>query len=215
MRLQGNTGAGVLPAVIFPDTELWACQYLKPELDARPEAYTEAVYVGNVVPETRTDRMVIVRRDGGPRQSMVWETARLTVRVWGSSEQEATDLARMVGALLWAAPTGEPIIRVTQPTGPTPVPDESRQPLRLQTFELLVRGTDLDQAVVPPPGPNNYATTAVAGKPGYFLPQAALSPPTLADMTGVLPVPASKWKGAEFVVLGDGSHATWNGSGWQ
>lgn len=130
------------PLVIFPDVELWACQYLKPALDARPEPYTDDVYVGNTVPATRTERMVVVRRDGGPRQQ-VWDNARLTVRVWGSSEQEVNDLARMVAALLWAAPTGEPVIKVTQPTGPTPVADTSRQPLRLQSFELLVRGTHL------------------------------------------------------------------------
>lgn len=134
---------GLLPTVIFPDVELWACGYLRAELDARTEPYTDAVYVGNTVPETRLDRMVVVRRDGGPRESLTWETARLTVRVWASSEQEANDLARMVAALLWAAPTGEPVIRVTQPTGPTPVADDSRQPLRLQSFELLIRGSDL------------------------------------------------------------------------
>jgi hypothetical protein len=86
--------------------------------------------------------MVVVRRDGGPRLDVTRDQARLTVRVWGSTEQEATDLARLVAALLWAAPTGEPVIRVTQPTGPSPVADDSRQPLRLQTFELIVRGTD-------------------------------------------------------------------------
>lgn len=132
---------GLLPVIVFPDVELWACQYLQAELATRAEPYAADVYVGNTVPNTRTGRMVVVRRDGGPRLELVRETARLTVRVWGSSEQEATDLARLVAALLWAAPTGEPVIRVTQPTGPTPVADDSRQPLRLSTFELLVRGT--------------------------------------------------------------------------
>jgi hypothetical protein len=131
----------VLPVVIFPDVELWACQYLQAALATRGEAYAADVYVGNTVPSPRTGRMVVVRRDGGPRLDYHRDAARLTVRVWGSTEQEATDLARLVGALLWAAPTGEPVIAVTQPTGPTPVADDSRQPLRLQTFEVTVRGT--------------------------------------------------------------------------
>lgn len=131
---------GLLPVVIFPDVELWACQYLQAELPTRPEAYAADVYVGNVVPQTRTPRMVVVRRDGGQRPSWVRETARLTVRVWASSEQEVNDLTRLVSALLWAAPTGEPVIRVSQPTGPTPVADPSRQPLRMESFDVDVRG---------------------------------------------------------------------------
>lgn len=129
------------PVVVTPDVELWACQYLQAVLPTRPEPYASSVYVGNTVPAPRQDRMVVIRRDGGPRIEPVWEVARLTVRTWASSEQDANDLARLVGALLWAAPDGDPVIRATQPTGPTPVADDSRQPLRLQTFELTVRGT--------------------------------------------------------------------------
>jgi hypothetical protein len=132
-----------LPLVVFPDVELWATGYLRAALAGRPEAYCADVHVSNTVPATREDRMVVVRRDGGPRTSHVRETARLTVRTWGSSEQEVNDLARMVAALLWAAPDGDPVLRVTQPTGPTPVADDSRQPLRLQSFEVEVRGEDL------------------------------------------------------------------------
>lgn len=133
---------GLLPVVIFPDVELWATGYLRTELENRPEPYTADVYVSNVVPDTRRARMVVVRHDGGPQQSHTRQIARLTVRVWASSEQECNDLARMVAALLWAAPTGEPVIQVGQPTGPTPVPDPSRQPLRLQTFDVTIRGVD-------------------------------------------------------------------------
>jgi hypothetical protein len=129
------------PVVVFPDVELWACDHLRAALAGRPEPYAAGVHVSNVVPSPRTDRMVVVRRDGGPRLDHTRDLARLTVRVWGSSEQEATDLARLVAALLWAAPDGQPVIRVDQPTGPTPVADDSRQPLRLQTFDLIVRGT--------------------------------------------------------------------------
>jgi hypothetical protein len=201
--------------VLFPDVELWACGYLRTALDDRPEAYTENVYVGNTMPATRLPLMVVVRRDGGP-VGRLRDTARLTVRTWATSEQDVNDLSRMVGALLWSAPDGNPVIRVNQPTGPTPVADDSRQPLRLQSFDVEVRGQEMDAAPTPPPvGPSGLATQAVAGKPGYFLPQGAITPPTLADMADVLAVPATKWKGVEHVITGDGIHQTWSGSAWQ
>jgi hypothetical protein len=130
-----------LPVVVFPDVEMWACQYLRDALASRSEPYAAGVYVGNTVPSPRTGRMVVARRDGGTRLDYHRDQARLTVRVWAGSEQEATDLARLVAALLWAAPTGDPVIRVEQPTGPTPVPDDSRQPLRLQSFDVTTRGS--------------------------------------------------------------------------
>lgn len=132
-----------IPAVIFPDVELWATGYLRTALAGRTEAYATGVYLSNTVPSPRRDRMVIVRRDGGPRLDVTREAARLAVRVWAKTEQDATDLARLVAALLWAAPTGEPVVRVTQPTGSTPVADDSGQPLRFMSFEITVRGSNL------------------------------------------------------------------------
>ena len=131
-----------LPVVIFPDVELWATGYLRTALAARSEPYAADVYVSNTVPDPRRDTMVQVRRDGGPRLDQVREAARLTVNVWAMKEQDATDLARLVAALMWAAPDGDPVLRVDQATGPTPVADPSRQPLRFMSFEVLVRGTD-------------------------------------------------------------------------
>lgn len=126
--------------VVFPDVELWATGHLRSALAARAESYAADVFVSNAVPAGRRDRMVIVRRDGGPRLDVVREAARLTVRVWGKTEQEATDLARLVRALLWAAPNGAPVLKVSDLSGPSPVADESGQPLRLMSFEVIVRG---------------------------------------------------------------------------
>lgn len=131
-----------MTVVLFPDVELWACGYLRAALAGRSEPYASGVYVGNTVPATRTNRMVVVRRDGGPRLDVAREAARLTVRTWATTEQDATDLSRLVAALLWAAPTGDPVLRVDQLTGTSPVADDSRQPLRLATYEVIVRGTD-------------------------------------------------------------------------
>lgn len=129
--------------VVFPDTELWIAQWARDALSARTEAYTRDVYVGNKVPETRRDRMIVIRREGGQRLDQVREQPLITIRIWGSSEQEATDLARLFLALLWAAPVTGPLAAVVNLTGPNPVPDESGQPLRLASADLVIRGTEL------------------------------------------------------------------------
>lgn len=130
-----------LPLVAFPDVELWAAGYLRTALAARTEPYAAGVFVSNAVPSTRRDRMVIVRRDGGPRLDAVREVARLGVNVWGSTEQEVTNLTRLVRALLWAAPDGKPVCKAVENSGPSSIPDA--QPRRFMTFELTVRGSDL------------------------------------------------------------------------
>lgn len=127
--------------VVFPDVELWATAWLRNALAQRGEPYAQGVLVGVVVPATRRPRMVMVRRDGGPRLDAVREAPRLGVNVWGGSEQEASNLARLVAALLWSAPDGNPVCKATQLAGPSPVADE--QPRRYMTFELVVRGTEL------------------------------------------------------------------------
>lgn len=132
-----------LPTVIFPDVELWATGYLRTALAGRSESYASGAYVSNSVPSPRRDRMAVVRRDGGPRLDATREAARLAVRVWAPTDKDATDLARLVAALLWAAPNGDPVLRVSQPMGVTPVADQSGQPLRYMIFEVVMRGEQL------------------------------------------------------------------------
>lgn len=131
-----------LPVVIFDDIELWATTMLRAALAARAESYTDNVWVDNTVPNPRHDRMVIIRRDGGPRLDVVREAANLAVNVWGETEQVAMDLARLTAALLWSAPDGDPVVRVDQTLGPSPVPDSSDQARRFMTFDLIYRGRD-------------------------------------------------------------------------
>lgn len=133
-----------VPVVVFPDAELWATQWLRNALSDRAESYAQNVYVSNAVPSTRRDRMVTFRRDGGPRLDVVREVARLGVNVWGRTEQEATDLARLVRALMWSAPNdGPPVYRVADLSGPSPIADESGQPRRFFTLELTMRGAEI------------------------------------------------------------------------
>lgn len=58
------------------------------------------------------------------------------------------------------------------------------------------------------------ATAATAGTPGNFTPAGADSPDKLADLTGVTAVPATAWTTGQYVLLGDGTFAHWDGAAW-
>jgi hypothetical protein len=62
----------------------------------------------------------------------------------------------------------------------------------------------------PPPA----ATGATAGTPGTFTPAGCATPPALADLAGVVATPDTAWTTGQSVVLGDGSDAAWDGTGW-
>jgi hypothetical protein len=128
--------------VVFPDVELWGTTYLRDALGQRTEPWAAVDLVSNRVPTTRKNRMVIVRRDGGTSDGLR-DVARVSVQVWAKTEQDATDLARLVAALLWAAPNGDPVLKVVQQSGPTPIADTSGQPLRYLVFEIHTRGEAL------------------------------------------------------------------------
>lgn len=128
--------------LVFPDVELVLTAYLRGALAGRPESYAQDVYVSNRVPNPRRPRMVVVRRDGGAGSGFR-DVARVSFRVWAQNERAATDLARLVAALLRAAPDGDPIVRVSSQSGPTPVADESEQPLRYVVMDVHTRATNL------------------------------------------------------------------------
>jgi hypothetical protein len=127
----------VTTPIIFPDVELWAVGYLR-------TALASYGYPGMFVSNRRETQTtaVWVRRDGGPTLDAVREAPRLGVNVFAPTEQAVTNLARTVSALLRAGADGVPVVRVTQTSGPSPIPDESG-PRRYMTFELIVRGTEL------------------------------------------------------------------------
>jgi hypothetical protein len=126
--------------VLFPDVEAWLVRYLQDALDDRPEPYCTGVVVGIDLDNPRPARAVQVRRDGGPRLDAVRELARLGINVWAGTDAEVTDLAGMVRALIAACPDGQPVVKSTEQSGPTPIPDESG-PRRYLVTELIVRGT--------------------------------------------------------------------------
>lgn len=133
----------MITPVLFPDVELHFTGYLRTALAARSEPYASGVKVDRIAPTTLPARLVTIRRDGGPQLDQVREQARLTVNVWHETQQGATDLARLVRALLWASPNGDPVLRVSLNSGPSNVPEENGRPHLVMTFDAVIRGTNL------------------------------------------------------------------------
>jgi hypothetical protein len=65
--------------------------------------------------------------------------------------------------------------------------------------------------------PQVEATNGLAGEPGYFEPYNATLPYSLAAVRDQVttPHPATAWAEGEYVVLGDGTHAYWDGNSWE
>lgn len=123
--------------LVAPDAELWGTGHLRTALAARAETYAQGVYVSNTKPTTNRPRTVVVRRDGGLQRGP-FDFPRLAVRVWADVEREASDLSRLVQALLLAAPGDGTCVRVTSLSGPSPVA-EAGQFQKYLTVELQMR----------------------------------------------------------------------------
>lgn len=132
MTLQPTAAAPV-------DADLWWIVYLRGALVGRVESYAQSVYFDRVVPTTRRDRMVIVRRDGGALVGL-FDHPRMALDVWAKSEKDATDLANLMLALAQKAPlAGAGVTAVDNVIGPNSVADPSGQPRRLAHFDATHR----------------------------------------------------------------------------
>jgi hypothetical protein len=126
----------VLPLVTFPDVELVVTGYLRTALSSYGSPVrVSTFYTGNPLE-------VVVRRDGGPSLDQLREVARLGVNVYAkaTNDKAVNDLSRAVSAHLRAMPDGQPVLRVTQSSGPSPIPEASGLTRRYMTFEVYVRG---------------------------------------------------------------------------
>ena len=121
--------------ILFPDVELLVSTALRPLLVAAGET---GVYVGRAIPNPRRARMVVVNRDGGADDGMT-DSPRLRVRVWDTTPQKATDLARKVAALMQNLVGTTSVTYVRKQSGPYAVPDESGQEQRYLLFDLRTR----------------------------------------------------------------------------
>lgn len=131
------------PVAAMPiDADLWWIVYLRGALVGRPESYAQGVKFDRKVPSPRADRMVIVRRDGG-NVSGVFDRPRISFDVWAKTEQDATDLARLIVALAFEAAGVDGCVRVEHLGGPNSVADPSGQPRRQALIEATHRSAVL------------------------------------------------------------------------
>ena len=140
----------LVPGIVFPDIELAVTSYLRDALEERDEACCSGVYVSIIASNPRSDRMVVVRRDGGRRLDAFRESARIGVQVWATTFGECVELASIVRALIQAMPDGNPVISAVERSAPSPVDDVSGQPMRFGTFELTARGATLTEPTPTP-----------------------------------------------------------------
>ncbi|MDH6283227.1 hypothetical protein [Prescottella agglutinans] len=82
--------------VIFPDLEPTLVQYVQAELDARSMTVT----VASKVPGDRPENMVRISGVGGTRRNVLHEDAGVLIECWCPQDDPASDLARLVRALL-------------------------------------------------------------------------------------------------------------------
>lgn len=131
------------PVAALPiDADLWWIVYLRGALVGRTEPYAQGVKFDRVVPATRPDRFVVVRRDGG-NVSGVFDRPRVALDVWAKTEQDATNLAALIVALALEAPGTSSCVRVRHMSGPNSVADPSGQPRRLALIEATHRASVL------------------------------------------------------------------------
>lgn len=151
-------------AIVFPDAEVVVCGVLSTALAARPESFAAGVYVGHTMPApstTKPARVVWVQRDGGPRLDQVRDSARMRINVLSDDEDDCADLTRLVVALLWASPDGDPVLRVSGATGAVSVPDENYGYRKFFTCEVLLRGTPLtSEPIVPESSSSSSSSSA-------------------------------------------------------
>lgn len=119
--------------IAYPDAELVMSQ------QTRAAFSDPAIFIGNKVPATRRPKMIIWNRDGGAADGL-FDRPTMRCRVWGSTDQEATDLARDVAAFVTGMADGAPVTGAVHESGPYDVPDASGQPQKYLLFTITMRG---------------------------------------------------------------------------
>lgn len=138
------------PAVIGPDATDVCVSFLRDALDGQGDDATVAARIPNLRPE----RLVVVRRVGGPRLNLVADDPMISVECWAADTADAHDLAQLCRALVHTmrggTVAGVPIYRIDELAGPADLPDPlSDQPRYVFTVQIAMRGTALPPASAP------------------------------------------------------------------
>lgn len=123
-------------AILYPDAELVLTTALRAALVARGRS---DVYVDRAVTAKRP--LVVLTRDGGAA-GVLRDRPRIRVRTFAATAQAASDLARLINALLMDLPGSHGITRAEIASGPYEIPDDSG-PLRYALLEFEIRGSEL------------------------------------------------------------------------
>jgi len=109
-----------------------------------------------------------------------------------------------------------PLLTGTLPADPAVFPSNDM---------LVCHHTALTHGVAAPPDDCGVITTqaplaqgATAGEPGTFTPAGFRAPASLTELQNATPAivasPTTAWTATQYVVLGDASQASWNGTAW-
>ncbi len=111
------------------------------------QALADGVFVSDRHPDSRRDKTVVVRDDGGPTTGITTRETTVGVTVLAGEDEtdgkECADLALLVQAIVRACPgpdPGNPVAEVRRTSGPFKVRDPSGQPRRYFTADLAVVG---------------------------------------------------------------------------
>lgn len=125
-------------SVLYPDAELRFTADLRALLATQGDT---DVWVGRKVPPVRPSRAVQVVRDGGA-SSNLRDRPRIRVNVWDGSDQKATDLARLIVALVPEMTGANGVLRTEHLSGPYEIPEAGAY-RRYLLFEIQYRGEPL------------------------------------------------------------------------
>lgn len=98
------------------------------------------------VPNPRPPKFIRIERIGGTRVDRITDRPRLDIHCWAATEAEATDLALLARALLFAMPgwRGSVAYDVAEVGGPNTLPDPtSGQERVVFAVEVSLRGKSL------------------------------------------------------------------------
>lgn len=132
---------------IFPDVEKLIVARLKSALSISTAAYASNVYIATKKPAPDVspypNRIVTVRSDGGmPVVRGITRTERIGINVFASTYADASDLARLIEALMRTFNWGD-IKLVETSMFPVRVDNQAKEEQRYMTFELVVKASDV------------------------------------------------------------------------
>lgn len=131
---------------IFANAQELLIDYLRAEFALRSDPVLDGVVVGEGVPPDRPERLVVVRRSGGPAEWPIWDLPRIDFMHWASTEYEAQAMANVTRALIMydvkgRVLGGHTIHRVREFSGPVKYQDPagSAVPIVMFTTEIAIR----------------------------------------------------------------------------